>query len=343
MRRPLLVVTGQGVARADGFNLTRRMKATRRLAALTADVRRRDRQNLDALLEACAAGGPDALAEVLRDLRTICLKERRTTLRKTAHREVFAALAAAAASRLVAHLTTNMDGLTTTFAVRDFGAVWAPFRGRATRDETVAALREALASGTGLLHVPLHGEAALMIAETDDGEVLQTQYGGSVWPAAANWLSSLEIFAMAGIEHVERKLLPARLGYGLLDALLAEDAAPCEGLDVPTRPAADLLVIGYGAEDDGTRPTYPFERRIDDLVRRGARDPRSRWSALVYRPAQFPHTAAWYEEHGFTVLGYDDGELGAAVRQASAGALPGARCAPATNGTRVASQELPRP
>lgn len=343
MRRPLLVVTGQGVARADGFNLTRRMKATRRLAALTADVRRRDRQNLDALLEACAAGGDDALAEVLRDLRTICLKERRTTLRKTAHHEVFAALGAAAETRLVAHLTTNMDGLTTTFAVRDFGAVWPPFRGRATRDETVAALRAPIARGAGMLHLPLHGEAALLIARGDDGERMQTVYGGSAWPAPGGWIPSLEIFATAGVDTVERELLPARLGYALLDGLLGEAASSCEGLDVPARPAADLLVIGYGAEDDGTRPAYPFERRIADFLRRGARDPRSRWTALVYRPSQFPHTAAWYDAHGFAVVGYDDGELGAAVRQASCGALPGARSAPAPNGTRVASHEATRP
>lgn len=343
MRRPLLVVTGQGVARADGFNLTRRMKGTPRLAALTADVPRRDRQNLDALLEACVAGGPDALAEVLRDLRTICLKERRATLRKTAHHEVFAALAAAAEKRLVAHLTTNVDGLTTTFAVRDFGAVWPAFRGRATRADVVSDLRDAIVRGTGMVHVPLHGEAALMIARDDDGdETLQTLYGGPAGPGASSWVPSLEIFANAGVARVTEELLPARLGYALLDALLAEAAAHCEGLDVPARPAADLLVVGYGAEEDGTRDAYPLERRIDDLVRRGARDPRSRWSALVYRPGRFPQTASWYEERGFTVIGYDDGELAAVVRQASAGTLPGARCVPErANGTRVASHEAP--
>lgn len=342
MRRPLLVVTGQGVARADGFNLTRRMKGTRRLAALTADVRRRDRQNLDALLEACVAGGPEALAEVLRELRTICLKERRRTLRKTAHHEVFAALASVAEQRLVAHLTTNMDGLTTTFAVRDFAAVWAPFRGPVSADETVAAAREVIARGTGLLHLPLHGEAALMVARHAEGETLQTLYGGPAGPSAVGWIPSLEIFATSGAGAVERDLLPARLGYALVDALLRDDAAPCEGLHVPARPPADLLVVGYGAEDDGTRPAYPFERRIGELVRTGHRDPRSRWTALVYRPEQFPHSAAWYQQHGFAVVGYDDAGLGAAVRQACGGPLPGARCTPAReSGASVAGSEAP--
>lgn len=326
MRRPLLVVTGQGVARADGFNLTRRMKGTPVLGALTADVRRRDRQNLDALLEACVAGGADALAEVLRELRTICLKERRRTLRKTAHHEVFAALAAAAEQRLVVHLTTNMDGLTTTFAVRDFEATWPPFRGPVSAADTVAAARGVIERGTGMLHLPLHGEAGLMIARGPDGEMLQTLYGGAAGPSAAGWLPSLELFATAGVAHVEHELLPARLGYALLDALLRQTAAPCEGLDVPARPAADLLVVGYGAEDDGTRPAYPFERRIDALVRGGERDRRSRWTALLYRPDRMPQSAAWYEAHGFTVVGYDDGALGEAVRQACGGALPAARC-----------------
>jgi hypothetical protein len=165
-----------------------------------------------------------------------------------------------------------------------------------------------------------------MIARSADGETLQTLYGGPAGPSAAGWLPSLEIFATAGVAHVERELLPARLGYALLDALLREDASPCEGLDVPQRPAADLLVVGYGAEDDGTRPAYPFERRIGALVRSGERDRRARWTALVYRPDRLPHVAAWYEAHGFTVVGYDDGALGEAVRQACGGALPAARC-----------------
>lgn len=341
MRRPLLVVTGQGVARADGFNLTRRMKATRKLAGLTADVRRRDRQNLDALLEACAAAGADALGEVLHDLRTICLKERRTTLRKATHREVFAALADAAVQRVVAHLTTNMDGLTTTFAVRDFDAWWPPFRAPATPDEIVAGARALLLRGAGMLHFPLHGEAGLMVSSGAEGEVLQTLYGTPRVPAAGKqWLPSLAIVGTAGVQRLERELLPARLGYALLDAMLRPQAAACEGIDVPERPAADLLVIGYGAEDDGTRPAYPFERRIAAIVERGERDPRARWTALVYRPEQFAHAAGWYEKHGFTVVAYDDGELGHAVRQALTRTLPGARCEPERpNGTRVASHD----
>lgn len=341
--RPLIVITGQGIARADGFNLTRRMKATPRLAALTAAVRRKDRQNLDALLEACAAGGPEAVAAVVQDLRAICLKERRATLRKTAHHGVFEALADAAEQRLVAHLTTNVDGLTTTFAVRDFAACWPPFREPAARGAIHAAFQEVLARGSGLLHVPLHGEAGLFLAETEP-DLLQTYYGMPRAVAGhASWLSSLSVGLAAGVAEIERRLAPARLGYALFDALTASGARSAEGLDVPDHAPADLLVVGYGAEETATRNAYPLERRITELVASGARDPGARWTALVYRPAENAPTAGWYAERGFAVVAYDDGELPRVVRQALTRTLPGARCALEPEAAALARQDRPRP
>jgi len=341
--RPLIVITGQGIARADGFNLTRRMKATRRLAALTTAVRRKDRQNLDALLEACAAGGAEAVAMVVHDLRAICLKERRTTLRKTAHQGVFAALADAATQRLVVHLTTNVDGLTTTFAVRDFGACWPPFGAPASGEAMRAAFQAVLDAGSGLLHVPLHGEAGLLLAEPDGG-VLQTCYGPPrAVPGTAGWLPSLAVGIAAGMRNLEHRLPTARLGYALLDALLASGGATAAGLQVPELATADLLVVGYGAEETSTRSAYPLERRIDALVAAGARDPGARWTALVYRPGDSPHTAAWYAERGFTIVPYDDDELPRVVRQALTRNLPAARCTPAPESATRAGGDGPRP
>jgi len=341
--RPLIVISGQGIARADGFNLTRRMKATPRLATLTADVRRKDRQNLDALLEACAAAGPEDLVSVLQDLRGICLKERRATLRKTAHHGTFAALAEAGSQRLVAHLTTNVDGLTTTFAVRDFAACWPPFGAPVRGDEITAAFQEVLDRGTGLLHVPLHGEAGLLLSEPD-GEVLQTCYGP---PRAvdghASWLPSLVAGPASGVADLERRLPPARLGYALFDALIASGAPHAAGLRVPEHAAADLLVVGYGAEDTPTRNAYPIESRIEALVAAGRRDPGARWTALVYRPAENPHTASWYAERGFVVAPYDDDELVRAVRQALTRNLPGARCTPELAPALRARRDQPHP
>lgn len=341
--RPLIVITGQGIARADGFNLTRRMKATPRLAALSALVRRKDRQNLDALLEACAAGGPEDLAAVLQDLRGICLKERRATLRKTAHHGTFAALAEASAQRLVAHLTTNLDGLTTTFAVRDFAACWPPFAAPARVDETVAAFQATLDRGAGLLHVPLHGEAGLLLSEPDGG-VLQTCYGS---PRAVeghgSWLPSIAVGLASGVADLERRLPCARLGYALFDALATSGAQRAADLHVADHAPADLLVVGYGAEDSPTRSAYPLERRIDALVAAGRRDPGARWTALVYRPSENGHAASWFAARGFTVVPYDDGELPRVVRQALTRNLPGARCVPEPEPALLAGRDRPRP
>jgi len=325
--RPLIVLTGQGIARADGFNLTRRMKAIPGVSVFTSDVQRRDRQNLDVLLETCAAAGGDVLDNVLRGMRAICLKERRSTRRKIAHHGLFAALAEAAERRLVLHLTTNVDGLTTTFAVRDFDAAWPPFRAASSVDEIIAKAQTRLDAQRGMVHFPVHGEAGLVIA--GGGERMQTYYGEPrLLRGAGPWISSLVLGPAAGVHDIEHRLTPARLGYGLLDALLEPGARLCEGLSVPEHPAADVLVIGYGAEDRGARSLNPFEARIERLIGEGRRDPAARWSALVYRPEAYPRPVDWFASHGFSVFPYGDGELVHVVRQAMARPLPGARCAP---------------
>lgn len=323
--RPLIVLTGQGMARADGFNLTRRMKALPLFAELTAAVARKDRQNLDVLLEACGAAGADALDRIVRELRTICLKERRSTQRKAAHQGVFAALAKVAASRLVLHLTANIDGLTTTFAVRDFRAVWPPFRGICSETQLVAAAQEVLDAGRGMLHFPVHGEAGLVVSS--EGGRLQTFYGEPrLLRGEATWVPTVRLGIAFGVRDIERRLAPARLGYALLDALLEGAASRDLALRVEGLPHADLLVIGYGAEDRGARGAHPFEHRIAEHVAAGMRDPAARWTALVYRPQENHRAAHWFADHGFIVLPYDDGELPQATRQALTRPLPGARC-----------------
>jgi hypothetical protein len=341
--RPLVVFTGQGIPRADGLNLTRRMKGTPRLAALTADVRRKDRQNLDALLEACAAAGDDALTEVLQDLRVICLKERRATLRKSTHRGVFEVLSAVAEQRLVAHLTTNLDGLTTTFAVRDFAACWPPFRGPCHVDALRREMQQVLDRGAGLLHVPLHGEAGLMLAEPA-GDVLQTFYGAppSLPGDAVSWLPSLRRGATAGMAGIEQRLVTAGLGYALFSALVSTSPREADGLVVARAAPADLVVIGYGAEESRTRDAYPFERAVTGLVAAGHRDPAAQWTALVYRPEENPLSAQWYAARTFKVVPYGDGELPQVLRQAITRSLPGVRSTP-DDASASTQRELRRP
>jgi hypothetical protein len=72
--RPLIVFTGQGIARGDGFNLTRRAKALDELRPFVERVERSDRQNLDALL-ATAFASEDVVpaARIVSALRTLGL------------------------------------------------------------------------------------------------------------------------------------------------------------------------------------------------------------------------------------------------------------------------------
>jgi hypothetical protein len=337
--RPLVVFTGQGLARADGFNLTRRLKALPQFAGMGAELARGDRQNLDTLIETWARRGETPLADLLRAIRALCLKERRSTLRKKTHREVFAALAAISGDRVVIHLTACIDGLTTTFAVRDGGAVWLPFRQLASLSTIAAEAAGVLRRGTGFVHFPAHGEAPLIASAGAELE-LQYYFGDpDDLRGAAPWIPSLALGIARGLADIEAAFPPSRLAYDHFDAALAGD--PIAAGDSPAidpAPAADLLVIGYGA--DAAREQLPFERRIAKLRARGFPRSPARWTALVHRPAQNRRVAAWYEDHGFGVAGYDDGDLAEAVRQAVATPRAPARPVPeppAAPPTRTAS------
>lgn len=334
--RPLVVFTGQGIARADGFNLTRRLKALPQLAALGEGLARGARQNLDAIIAAQAVAGDLALANLLRAVRTLCLKERRSTLRKATHREVFACLAAAAAERPVLHLTSSIDGLTTTFAVRDFGAAWAPFRHVATLDE-IRGEAVTILSGRGLVHFPAHGEAPLVVS-AEEPPRFQSYFGDpDDLRGPGPWSPSLRLGLAQGLADLENRFPLARLAYGLLEALVTGGEVD-SGTDLPAAPHADLLVVGCGTSATG--PATPFERRITALRAQGLPRPPARWTALVHRPEQNRRVAAWFAAHGFTVAGYGDHELAAAVRGALSGARSG--CERATSSPPPAATKATR-
>ena len=339
--RPLVVFTGQGVARADGFNLTRRVKSLGPFATQFLEVPWRDRQNLDELFRSCGRDG-ELVDELIRETRAICLKQRRTTQRKTAHRALFQTLAAAARHRLVVHLTANVDGLTSTFAARDFGARWEPYH-RATRLEDLReSIAEAIRIGVGLVHLPVHGEAAL-VASVADGFHLRTFHGD---PATLRghepWVPTLRIGLAADVRRITETFPVAALGYDLLRSLvLGEPGGVGTALGEPL-PGADLMAIGYGAGSRASRSDYPFERTIDDVVARGAPSASQRFTALVYEGDDSPPSRRWYGEHGFAVVEYGDGEIGKATREALVQSGPGARSAP-TPGERAEAPSLKAP
>jgi hypothetical protein len=313
--RPLIVLTGQGVARADGLNLTRRVKSLPGFTELFEQVPWRERQNLDELIATCGSVDASALPRLVQAIRAICLKERRATERKRSHRDMLAVVAAVAEHRPVLHLTTNIDGLTTTFAARDFGAAWPPYHGSATLTDVRRAIAHVLERGRGLAHLPLHGEAPLVASVSFDGEeALQTIYGDlTLMRGAGAWTPTLSSGLGRGAIDIEQHLPIAQLGYRLLEALLRGEAAfGRDGASAHALQPADLLVVGYGADERGNRASYPFERLVGVLA--PIRDPGARWSALVFCAPEYTRTARWYARHGFEVRLYGDAGLSGAVK-----------------------------
>jgi hypothetical protein len=307
--RPLVVFSGQGVARADGFNLTRRAKALPEFRTMLARMERSDRQNLDAILmTAVRSGAPSA--SWIASLRALCLKERRTTMRKVAHRGTFEAIAAEARRRVVVHLTANVDGLATTFLVRDFGARWAPFHGVAAVDRIRDEFLEVCTAGSGLVHFPLHGEVGLYVSESG-GDRLRTAYHHpEVDDDGAVWVSSLVVGPGSGVDRIAKTMPASALALTIAGGLLRGGPVRLGGgVDAGPLPASDLVVLGYGAHERGPRSAHPFERMIRRIVDDGARDPSARWCSLQYGAAISKHVAAWHERNGLRIVSYEDGEL----------------------------------
>src|SRR6266478_3485395 len=160
--RPLVVLTGQGISRADGFDLERELRD-----AIEEEVTRcfdlpRDSGTLDDVFSAARRHSMQYLEALVRATRRTCIAARESGVHAH-HREVFGALRDAAANRVVVHVTTNIDGIATTVAVKVFGAVWRPVS--VTWEIPIADIRrdvlEVFAAGRRQLHPPVRGEAGL--------------------------------------------------------------------------------------------------------------------------------------------------------------------------------------
>ncbi len=125
---------------------------------------------------------------------------------------------------MVVHVTANIDGLTTTFLSRDYGAHWAPYVGTASLDDIRRDLAAVCARGAGLVHYPLHGEVGLYVSE-EDGERLQTAYHQpDVDSDGTTWVSSLVVGAGRGLERLERNLPSSRFALDVMDASSGEES-----------------------------------------------------------------------------------------------------------------------
>lgn len=315
--RPLVVVTGQGLALADRFSLELRLKARPgpKLHFFAAET---DKITLDDVFSSARnAYGEDGAGCLARIARRICVRARASDRHKQRHREVLRALGDAASRRVVLHLTTNIDGIATKVAVEEFGAVWRPVQ-RFGDEVPIEAVRQdardVLDSGRGLLHVPVHGEAGLAAVRGPvewEGAKRLVQADLRKYDAYSTLVQGMGV----QVTEIERLMEASALGYRLLSALLTVSSDNDDGIGNELEPA-DLLTIGYGAGRQPRRAHYPFERRMSEALRAGYPKGGATWRALVYQSSQETAEAKWYKAHGAEVTEYGDGDLSSVVRKA---------------------------
>lgn len=303
--RPLIVFTGQGLAYADGFELTERLRG---LPALTDCFEVHGAQypdDLDHVFSASGRAGDPAFDRLILATREMCIAERATALTRPVHSALFATLAGAARSRPVVHLTTNVDGLTSEVAVVGYGALWRPLLEPCDIDRLVLDVRNTLDSGKGLLHIPVHGEAGLL-ARGDGARSLWTQR--SLTEPAGGY-STLYMGMGRGVINIKDSMIASQLGYRLLVGLLTESEVLLDsGHRIGPYPLADLVVIGYGARGSSPRCEYPFERDIAASIamRRPMFQPTR--TALVFERA-VGDVVAWYSANDFRIVRHGDSDL----------------------------------
>lgn len=307
--RPLVVVSGQGLSRADGVNLARRIASVEPVTDLRPNVEWRRRRDLDALVAAGVAAGGEVSRRMIEELRLACRKERRSLARKTAHRVLFEILREISSERPVVHLTTNIDGIGSAIAAGEMGAFWPALHEPVRLGEVRVGLLRVLEGGNGFVHLPLHGEAALVVS----GEgALRTFYGApSSLSEDGPWQSTLELGIGGDVETIEDRLEISRYGYHVFRSLIRGEPVGARGEPLP---AADLLVIGYAAASRPAKRRFPFERIASDWLE-GVNEHRQRLDAILLESPENAASRRWFTNLGFRVTSHRLGELPARLRQ----------------------------
>ncbi|MFM8411384.1 MAG: hypothetical protein ACKOCT_14035 [Alphaproteobacteria bacterium] len=290
------------------MNLARRLATLEPVSDLRPTVEWRRRRDLDALVEAGVSAGGDVERRMFEELRLACRKERRSLGRKSAHQCLFGLLKDLSLERPVLHLTTNVDGIGSAIAAGEMGAWWPALLEPARLGDVRAGIMRILEAGTGFAHLPLHGEAALIVSAQG---VLRTFFGSpSSLDDEGPWQSTLEVGIGRDVESIEERLELSRFGYHLIRSLLCGE--PVGAKDQPL-PPADLLVIGYGAASRPGRRRLPFERILTDwLAVAGER--RQRLEAVLLESSENVVSRRWFANLGFDVVGHRLGEMPAKLR-----------------------------
>jgi hypothetical protein len=253
--------------------------------------------------------------------REICYAARASGDHRAEHRRVLEILAAGAQKRLVVHVTTNVDGLATSVAVREFGGVWRPRLERCDIGDIVADARQVCTHQHGLLHFPVHGEVGLL-ADPDP-----TFHGARRLVTVDNdqdvpghYSTIYQGMGRHRVPEVATTMAFSAVGYGLLSGLLRGVPTPLPDAEpIPAFEPADLVVIGYGAGSSPERHTYPFESHVNETiaVRGDAGASGAVWQPLCFQDSDEGtdrRTLEWFSARGFKVTRYAVAELAATVR-----------------------------
>lgn len=310
--RPLVVVSGQGLSLADGFNLVRELEST--VPDCFAAVSPNDRSDLDLIVtrlyDIADARSPRAdpntdlvearnqpasrLLSAIRQLAVHGPADFEKRFPTTA--DLCTRLGAIASTRLVVLFTTNVDCAGRYGAV-GHGAKWivgdTP-AGEATVEAFKQWVTEIAHLAPRFHYFPLHGEPDLV--STGDGRLFAA---GLPRPG---WFTSLADGLGQGTRTLDQQSSVAHLGYRLLKGLLIGTSS---GGSPDPACAADLLVIGYGAGCNDRRDEYPFERTVDDVASNLGATSRGSWAAI----ARWNHSNLsdqrcqhWFRDRGFTCL-----------------------------------------
>ena len=318
--RPLVVYSGQGLALADGFDLVRAKLWTQPelMAECFSLVPERQRADLDAVLLACGSAGDRPLDLMMKALRAACFAERRARRELPHHRAIFNLLAREAQHRVVLHVTANIDGLTSAVGVEEFDAIWRPRREKTDIVRIVADAKAAVERGTGLLHLPVHGEVGLLADKSQEGARLLITIDED--DAIERYSTVYMGIGRNRVTDVPKTMAFSGFGYDLLSGLVRGTPTVWVEGGVTIHPIepADLVVFGYAAGSAPEREDYPLESRIPDPSLAGAwkRPDGATWRACCYKPPVGDPTVIWFKRRGFEIVEFGDGELSEAVKKA---------------------------
>lgn len=224
--------------------------------------------------------------------------------RKRQHLRLFAALAKQANDRSVLHLTTNVDGLTTAVATAMHGVPWPGTGETLALADLENRISQKIKQNRGLIHIPLHGEAGLLLGDLPEAELRYQFLDQGFDSPLGHMTPTLFLGAAGGLESIESRLPTTALALRLALQMLRGAHPWDEGMDSPpgTSVAADFLLLGHGVGTRADPPSSPVRRLIQQTVALPPGNAGRRIAVLHVSSSQLART--WLREQGFEISLY---------------------------------------